>query len=84
MPSAYYVKLGSGADQISGASRDRHHIGWIKLVSFWMGDSRANAATADAEQRGARWLPKSRPRARAVFLLGGGVAPVRPSGVQPL
>jgi len=48
MPSAYYVKLGSGADQISGASRDRHHIGWIKLVSFWMGDSRANAATAAA------------------------------------
>jgi type VI protein secretion system component Hcp len=34
MPEAYYLKLGSGAGQVLGASRDRYHMGWIKLVSF--------------------------------------------------
>ena len=47
MPSAYYLKLGSGPDQLLGGSRDRHHMGWIKLESFWMGnESHPSGATA--------------------------------------
>jgi len=46
MPTAYHLKLGLGVDQILGASRDRHHMGWIKLVSFWMGNGRATATAA--------------------------------------
>jgi type VI protein secretion system component Hcp len=38
MPNAYYLKLGSGSDQILGDSRDRRHMGWIKLSSFWTGN----------------------------------------------
>ena len=46
MPNAYYLKLGSGGEHILGESRDRHHMGWIKLESFWMGDSsKPNGAT---------------------------------------
>ena len=47
MPNAYYLKLGSGTDQIPGGSRDKSHVGWIKLGSFAMSDnSRSNGATA--------------------------------------
>jgi type VI protein secretion system component Hcp len=30
----YYLKLGSGEDQVIGESRDRYHVGWIQLQSF--------------------------------------------------
>ena len=39
MPNAYYLKLGSGTEQIPGGSRDKYHEGWIKLDSFGMGDT---------------------------------------------
>jgi type VI protein secretion system component Hcp len=34
MGKAYYLKLGSGNEQIIGSSRDRYHVGWIKLTGF--------------------------------------------------
>jgi type VI protein secretion system component Hcp len=34
MANAYYLKLGEGKGQVMGSSRDRYHIGWIKLLSF--------------------------------------------------
>jgi type VI protein secretion system component Hcp len=34
-PKAYYLKLGSGRDQVVGSSRDRYHVGWIKLQSLY-------------------------------------------------
>jgi type VI protein secretion system component Hcp len=37
MPHAYYLKLGSGKSQLTGTSRDPHHVGWIKLISFQWG-----------------------------------------------
>lgn len=30
---AYYLKLGSGGEQVVGSSRDRYHVGWMKLQS---------------------------------------------------
>lgn len=35
--SAYYLKLGSGGDQIPGESRDRYHVGWMKIESVQWG-----------------------------------------------
>jgi type VI protein secretion system component Hcp len=35
MGNAYYLKLGSGNDHIVGGSRDRYHVGWIKLIGFY-------------------------------------------------
>ncbi len=32
--TAYYLKLDSGKSQIIGTSRDRYHVGWIKLDGF--------------------------------------------------
>jgi type VI protein secretion system component Hcp len=29
----YYLKLGTGMDQVPGASRGKHHVGWIKIDS---------------------------------------------------
>jgi type VI protein secretion system component Hcp len=34
-PKAYYLKLGAGRDQVVGTSRDRYHVGWIKLRSLY-------------------------------------------------
>ena len=34
-PKAYYLKLGSGRDQVVGTSRDRYHVGWIRLRSLY-------------------------------------------------
>jgi len=34
MHRAYYLKLGSGKSQLMGSSRDRYHVGWIKLLAF--------------------------------------------------
>jgi type VI protein secretion system component Hcp len=34
MAYTFYVKLGSGADQLLGESRDKHHVGWIKVIRF--------------------------------------------------
>jgi type VI protein secretion system component Hcp len=38
MPKAYYLKLGSGG--IVGTSCDPHHVGWIKLETFYFGNAR--------------------------------------------
>ena len=37
MAHAYYLKIGSGKSQLTGISRDPHHVGWIKLTSFQWG-----------------------------------------------
>jgi type VI protein secretion system component Hcp len=29
-----YIKLGSGKEQVLGKSRDKHHVGWTKVISF--------------------------------------------------
>jgi type VI protein secretion system component Hcp len=34
MGKAFYLKLGSGDEQIIGSSRDRYHAGWMKLIGF--------------------------------------------------
>jgi len=48
MPNAYYLKLGSGKSQVFGTSRDRYHVGWIKLTGFYpLSDSRATSMVGD-------------------------------------
>lgn len=49
MSTAYYLRLGPPYDQkIIGTSRDRYHIGWIKLVSFGPQNSTPAVSPGDA------------------------------------
>jgi type VI protein secretion system component Hcp len=36
MATGLYLKIGSG-EQVHGESRDPHHVGWIELLSFSLG-----------------------------------------------
>jgi type VI secretion system secreted protein Hcp len=45
MPDAYYLKIGSGRSQLTGTSRDPHHVGWIKLTAFYLGEPNRGAGS---------------------------------------
>jgi type VI protein secretion system component Hcp len=52
MPNAYYLRLGSGKSQILGTSRDRYHMGWIKLESFSQQSERPPSGSGIGPGRG--------------------------------
>ena len=57
-PKAYYLKLGSGREQVVGESHDRYHVGWIKLRSLQFepspGAVTGTGQAAPRERRGCR------------------------------
>ena len=50
MPNAYYLKLGSGTEQITGGSRDKCYVGWIK--AFLVLDGRHEQVERRNRRRG--------------------------------
>src|SRR5262245_22793257 len=57
MPVEYYLKLGAGNDQMQGPSRDKHHVGWIKIESFQMSEGQPSRGTQSAPGPSAKPAP---------------------------
>ena len=47
-PKAYYLKLGSGSEQVVGECQDRYHVSWIELRSFQYEASRGSSTGTGA------------------------------------
>jgi type VI protein secretion system component Hcp len=49
---ALYMKLGSGKDQMFGESRDKHHVGWVKISGFsWSSGKQVRSASGGGSDK---------------------------------